>query len=155
MLCSVQLTAVTKTISQRSLKKNELIYFINYFFLKKLSVNLFKCLHLETNSSRVLTSDSRSNFMIDSFSVKHRSYFLVPSLYRWALQAKTTNFSTPRYILRIFLLFLTFIFKISRMVVVTRFKSFLASTITIFSFVYIWPIDLCMIYQTFWEAFFS
>ena len=35
-------------------------------------------LHLETNSSRVLSSDSGSAFMIARFSVKHKSHFLVP-----------------------------------------------------------------------------
>ena len=45
------------------------------------------CLHLETNSSRVLSSDSGSAFIILSFSVKHRSHFLVPPMYGWALQA--------------------------------------------------------------------
>ena len=67
------------------LKNNELIYFINYFFLKNLNVNLFMCLHLETNSSRVLSSDWGSAFMIASFSVKCRSHFLVPPVNGWAL----------------------------------------------------------------------
>ena len=66
---------ISQTISQRSLKKNELIYFINYFFLKNLNGNLLMCLHLETNSSHVLSSDPGSAFMIASFSVKHRSHF--------------------------------------------------------------------------------
>ena len=50
-------------------------------------MNLFMFLHLETNSSRVLSSDLRSAFMIASFSVKHRSHFLVPSVHGWAMQA--------------------------------------------------------------------
>ena len=79
--CSNSLNAVTQTISQRSLEKNEVIYFINYFFLRNLSVNLFMYLHLETNSSCVLSSDSWSAFMIASFFVKHRSPFLVPTVY--------------------------------------------------------------------------
>ena len=78
---SNSLNAVTQTISQRSLEKNEVIYFINYFFLRNLSVNLFMYLHLETNSSCVLNSDSWSAFMIASFFVKHRSPFLVPPVY--------------------------------------------------------------------------
>ena len=69
------------------LKKNEGIYFINYFFLKNLNVNLFMCLHLETNSLHVLSSDLGSAFMIQSLSVKHRLHFLVSSVYGWALQA--------------------------------------------------------------------
>ena len=84
---SNSLNAVTWTIPQRSLKKTVLIYFINDFFLKNFSVNLFMCLHLETNSSRALNSDSGSAFMIASFSVKHRSHFLVPPVYGCALQA--------------------------------------------------------------------
>ena len=48
------LNAVTEIISWRSLKKNKLIYFIKYFFLKNLNVNLFMCLHIETNLSHVL-----------------------------------------------------------------------------------------------------
>ena len=81
------LSAVTETISQRSLKKNELMDFINYFFLKNFNMNLFMCLYLEIDSSRVLSSDSGSALMIVSFSVKHRSRFLVPLVYGWALQA--------------------------------------------------------------------
>ena len=50
--------------------------------MKNLSVNLFMCLHLETNSSSVLNSDSGSAFMIASFSVKHRSHFLGFTNYR-------------------------------------------------------------------------
>ena len=72
-------------MSQRPLKKNELISFINYFFLKNFIVNLFMYLHLETNSSRALSSDSGSAFMTASFSVKHRLHFLVPPVYGWAL----------------------------------------------------------------------
>ena len=49
------------------LKNNELIYFINYFFLKNLNVNLFMCLHLETNSSCVLSSKSGSPLMIGTY----------------------------------------------------------------------------------------
>ena len=82
---SNSLNAVTQTISQSSLKKNELIYFINYFFSKNLNVNLFMCLHLETNSPHVLSSNSGSPFMIASFSVKQRSHFLVPTVYGRAL----------------------------------------------------------------------
>ena len=70
-----------------ALKKNELMYFINYYFLKNLNVSLFMRLHLETNSSLLLSSDSGSASMIASFSVKHRSHFLVPPVYGWALQA--------------------------------------------------------------------
>ena len=66
---------------------NEVIYFINYFFLKNLSVNSFVYLHLETNSSRMLSIGWGSAFMIASFSVKHSSHFLIPPVYGWALQA--------------------------------------------------------------------
>ena len=55
--------------------------------METLNVNLFMCLHLETNSSRVLCSDLGSAFMIASFSVKHRPHSLVPPVYEWALHA--------------------------------------------------------------------
>ena len=77
--CINSLNAVMQTISQRYLKKSELMYYINYFFLKNLTVNLFICLHLETNSSRALNSDSESTFMIASYSSRN--------VYGWALQA--------------------------------------------------------------------
>ena len=85
--CNSSLIAVIQTISQRSLKKNELIYCINNLLLKNPNLNLFMCLHLENNSSRVLRTDSGSAFMIASFSVKHRSHFVVLPVYGWALQA--------------------------------------------------------------------
>ena len=54
------LNAVIYTTSQRTLKTNELIHFINYFFLKNLNVNLVMCLYFETVSSCMLHSDSKN-----------------------------------------------------------------------------------------------
>ena len=50
-------------------------------------MNLFICLHLDTSSSRVLSSVSGSAFMMVNFSVKHKSHFLPPHTYEWALEA--------------------------------------------------------------------
>ena len=79
--CIVFIEVEMCTISQRSLENNELVYFINFFFLKNHNVNLLMCLHLETNSSCMLSSDSGSAFMIAISSVKHRSHFLAPPVY--------------------------------------------------------------------------
>ena len=70
-----------------SLEKNQLIYFINYFLLKSFNVNLFMCLHLEKDLSRVLRSEPGSIFTIASFSVNHRSHFLALFVYESVLEA--------------------------------------------------------------------
>ena len=58
------LNAVIYTTSQRTLKTNELIHLINYFFLKNLNVNLFMCLYFETVLSCILSSDPKKVTMI-------------------------------------------------------------------------------------------
>ena len=44
-------------------------------------MTLFKCLHLDTGSSRVISSDSEPAFMMVNFSGKHKSHFLLPHTY--------------------------------------------------------------------------
>ena len=44
-------------------------------------MTLFKCLHLDTSSSRVISSDSEPAFMMVNFSGKHKSHFLLPHTY--------------------------------------------------------------------------
>ena len=52
-------------------------------------MKLFMSLHLEINLARMLSGDSGSAFMIASFSIKHRSHFLVPPVYGRALHLKS------------------------------------------------------------------
>ena len=47
---------------------------------KHFKVNLFICLHLVMNSSRVLRREEGSAFAIVTFSVRHRSHFRVQPL---------------------------------------------------------------------------
>ena len=113
--------------------------------MKNFNVNLFMCLHLETNSYHVLSSDSGSAFMTTSFSVKHVPRFLVPPVDGWTLKAiyhiiYAVIFQLPD-IFREFRNFFTFIFKRSGMVVVKPLK-FFRKYHKCFSLVYIWPIDL-------------
>ena len=41
-------------------------------------MTLLACLHLDTSSSCVFSSDSESAFMMVNFSGKHKSHFLLP-----------------------------------------------------------------------------
>ena len=52
-------------------------------------MNLFICLHLDTSSSRVFSSESGSAFIRVNFSFKCKSHFQLPHTYGRALEAMT------------------------------------------------------------------
>ena len=91
------LNAVTEIISWRSLKKNKLIYFIKYFFLKNLNVNLFMCLHIEKQTCHTCSGICQSPFTNFCFWIK--TEFLNVVKCRWgsggAVSSATGSWQSP------------------------------------------------------------